>query len=107
LYFFLTYNSLKLQLKMQNQTRIVIENVNPQLDSGAFFIKRIIGQKVIVTANVFSDGHDVIASSVKYKHEKEKKWQEIRMQETGNDEWIAQFKVEKQGFYSLFCRRLG
>lgn len=38
---------------MQNQTRIVIENVNPQLDSGAFFIKRIIGQKVIVTANVF------------------------------------------------------
>jgi len=102
LYFFLTYNSLKLQLKMQNQTRIVIENVNPQLDSGAFFIKRIIGQKVIVTANVFSDGHDVIASSVKYKHEKEKKWQEIRMQETGNDEWIAQFKVEKQGFYTYF-----
>lgn len=87
---------------MQNQTRIVIENVNPQLDSGAFFIKRIIGQKVIVTANVFSDGHDVIASSVKYKHEKEKKWQEIRMQETGNDEWIAQFKVEKQGFYTYF-----
>lgn len=102
MYFFLTYNSLKLQLKMQNQTRIVIENVNPQLDSGAFFIKRIIGQKVIVTANVFSDGHDVIASSVKYKHEKEKKWQEIRMQETGNDEWIAQFKVEKQGFYTYF-----
>jgi len=87
---------------MQNQTRIVIENVKPQLDSGTFFIKRIVGQKIIVTANIFSDGHDVIAASVKYKHEKEKKWNEIRMHETGNDEWISEFKVEKQGFYTYF-----
>jgi starch synthase (maltosyl-transferring) len=85
---------------MQNQTRIVIENVKPQLDSGSFFIKRIVGQKITVTANVFSDGHDIIACAVKYKHEKDKKWQEIRMLETGNDEWISEFKVEKQGFYS-------
>jgi len=45
---------------MQNQTRIIIENVSPQLDSGAYAIKRIIGQKVTVTADVFSDGHDVL-----------------------------------------------
>lgn len=87
---------------MQNQTRIVIENVKPQLDNGTFFIKRIVGQKIVVTANVFSDGHDVVACSVKYKHEKEKKWNEVRMNEIGNDEWIAEFKVEKQGFYTYF-----
>lgn len=57
---------------MQQQTRIVIENVLPQLDGGAFAIKRIIGQKVDVTADVFSDGHDVIECQVKYKHEKDK-----------------------------------
>ena len=85
---------------MQNQTRIIIENVSPQLDGGAFFIKRIVGQKVTVTANVFSDGHDVVACAVKFKHENEKKWQEIRLFETGNDEWQAEFKVEKQGFYT-------
>ena len=85
---------------MQNQTRIIIENVSPQLDGGAFFIKRIVGQKVIVTSNVFSDGHDVVACSVKFKHEKDKKWSEVRMVETGNDEWRAEFKVEKQGFYT-------
>ena len=85
---------------MQNQTRIIIENVVPQLDGGAFFIKRIVGQKVVVTANVFSDGHDVVECCVKFKHEKDKKWQEVRMVETGNDEWIAEFKVEKQVFYS-------
>ncbi len=87
---------------MQNQTRIVIENVKPQLDSGAFFIKRIVGQKIEVTANVFSDGHDIIAASVKFKHENDKKWQDIRMKERSNDEWLAEFNVEKQGYYSYF-----
>lgn len=85
---------------MQNQTRIIIENVLPQLDCGAFAIKRIIGQKVRVTAAVFSDGHDVLESCVKYKHEADENWQEVRMTPTVNDEWFAEFKVEKQGFYS-------
>ena len=88
---------------MQNQTRIIIENVQPQLDGGAFFIKRIVGEKVVVTANVFADGHDVVAACVKFKHEKDKKWQEVRMTETGNDEWTATFKVEKQGQYLCSC----
>jgi len=87
---------------MQNQTRIVIENVLPQLDSGAFFIKRITGQTVTVTADVFSDGHDVIECSVKFKHEADKDWQEVRMKATENDAWTAEFKVEKQGYYTYF-----
>ena len=87
---------------MQTQTRIVIENVLPQLDHGHFAIKRIVGQKVQVTADVFTDGHDVIACCVRYKHEKDKKWQEIRMNPTDNDAWNAEFKVEKQGSYAYF-----
>jgi starch synthase (maltosyl-transferring) len=84
------------------QTRIVIENVQPQLDSGAFFIKRVVGQTVNVTADVFSDGHDVIQCCVKYKHEKDKSWNEVRMNPTGNDQWAASFKVQAQGFYTYF-----
>jgi starch synthase (maltosyl-transferring) len=87
---------------MQNQTRIVIENVLPQLDSGAFAIKRITGQKVVVTADVFSDGHDVIECCVKYKHENDKKWLEVRMTAIENDAWTAEFTVEKQGTYAYF-----
>jgi starch synthase (maltosyl-transferring) len=87
---------------MQQQTRIIIENVLPQLDGGAFFIKRIIGQTVVVTADVFSDGHDIMACCVKFKHEKDKNWQEVRMQPTENDTWKTDFKVEKQGYYSYF-----
>ena len=87
---------------MQNQTRIVIENVLPQLDGGINPIKRIINQKVKVTAAVFSDGHDVIECCVKFKHETEKKWQEVRMVHDVNDEWSAVFQVKKQGYYSYF-----
>lgn len=87
---------------MQNQTRIIIESVKPQLDGGSFYIKRIVDQKVNVSAHVFSDGHDVVECCVKYKHEKDKKWSEVRMSPTENDEWEAEFIVEKQGFYSYF-----
>ena len=87
---------------MQNQTRIVIENVLPQLDCGINPIKRIVNQKVNVTADVFSDGHDVVECCVKFKHENDTKWQEVRMVPKGNDEWFANFKVEKQGFYTYF-----
>jgi starch synthase (maltosyl-transferring) len=87
---------------MQNQTRIIIENVLPQLNSGNFAIKRIVGQKVIVTAEVFSDGHDVVESCVKFKHESENTWQEVRMTHIQNDEWSAEFHVEKQGKYTYF-----
>ena len=88
--------------KMQNQTRIIIENVSPQLDSGAYAIKRIVGQKVNITADVFSDGHDVLECCVKYKHESENKWHEVRMIPSVNDEWNADFKVQKQGYYTYF-----
>ncbi len=87
---------------MQNQTRIIIENVLPQLDGGIFAIKRIVGQKVRVTASVFSDGHDVIQCAVKFKHQSDKKWQEFRMIPADNDEWYCEFKVEKQGTYTYF-----
>ncbi|HEX9979868.1 MAG TPA: alpha-1,4-glucan--maltose-1-phosphate maltosyltransferase [Flavobacterium sp.] len=89
---------------MQNQTRVIIENVQPQLDSGAFFIKRVVGQKVMITADVFADGHDVIACSVLYRHEHEDSWNEIRMRHTGNDEWTAGFTVTKQGYYTYYVQ---
>lgn len=85
---------------MQNQQRVVIDYISPQLNGGEFFIKRIVNEIVTVNAHVLVDGHDVIAASVLYKHEKERTWKEVRMHELGNDEWQASFMVEKQGFYT-------
>ena len=85
---------------MYNQSRVVIDAVTPQINCGEFFIKRIVNEVVNVDAHVLVDGHDVIAASVLFKHEKAKKWNEARMYHVVNDEWKASFVVEKQGFYS-------
>ncbi|MBT8284355.1 MAG: DUF3416 domain-containing protein, partial [Flavobacteriaceae bacterium] len=81
------------------QERVVIENVNPQLQCGAYYIKRIVGEEVIVHADVLGDGHDVIQAEVVYKHQSEKSFTRLRMNHLGNDVHRAVFSVKKQGYY--------
>lgn len=85
---------------MQNQKRVVIDYISPEINGGEFFIKRIINEIVNVNAHVLVDGHDVIAAAVVYKHEKEKVWSDVRMHHVNNDEWSTSFNVKKQGFYT-------
>lgn len=85
---------------MQNQKRVVIDFVSPQIKGGEFYIKRVVNEIINVKAHVLVDGHDIIAASVLYKHESARVWQEVRMQDLGNDEWQTAFSVGKQGFYS-------
>jgi starch synthase (maltosyl-transferring) len=85
---------------MQNQSRIVIENVAPQLNQGTVSIKRVVNEIVNVTADVLVDGHDVLQASLLYKHESEKSWSEKRMYPTSNDGYLASFQTTKQGSYS-------
>lgn len=85
---------------MISQKRVVVDFVSPQINCGDHFIKRVLNEVVNVQANVVVDGHDIIAASVLYKHDGEKKWKEVRMQDVGNDEWKASFVVDKLGYYT-------
>ena len=87
---------------MFNQKRVLIENVLPQLDNGQFFIKRIVNQSVKVTADVFADGHDVLQAVIKFKHESDTIWTELRMNQNPNDAFDGVFIVQIQGYYSYF-----
>jgi len=86
-------------MTMLRQQRVVIENISPQLECGAFFIKRVIGENVTVVADVLGDGHDIIQTEVQFKHENQKSFENVRMNHMGNDVYRATFLVEKQGFY--------
>lgn len=85
---------------IKNQKRVVIDSVLPQLNCGEFYIKRIVNEIVKVDAHILCDGHDVLAATVLYKHEKDKKWNEALMYHLNNDEWQTSFTVEKQGYYT-------
>lgn len=82
---------------MRNRT--IIENVQPEINNGQYHIKRVPGEKVTVTADIFGDGHDHLRASLHYRHKDQKRWNEIFMEEVENDQWSASFKVEKKGFY--------
>ncbi|MGI9530333.1 alpha-1,4-glucan--maltose-1-phosphate maltosyltransferase [Lutimonas sp.] len=84
---------------MQKQQRVVIENVSPQINGGALSIKRVVGQLVHISADILADGHDLMAASILFKAQKDKKWSEVRMSAGQNDDWFGTIKVEKQGVY--------
>ena len=84
---------------MLKQERVIIENVSPQIQGGTNFIKRVLGESVVVYADVFPDGHDVIQAELLFKTANSKKYSTIRMEHLGNDVYKAQFLVEQQGFY--------
>ena len=85
---------------MQKQQRVVIDHVLPQINGGELSIKRVVGQLVNISADILADGHDLLAASILYKHQSEKKWSEVRMAPGNNDEWFGTIKVEKQGVYA-------
>lgn len=78
--------------------RVVIERVRPQIDCGRFAIKRVVGEKVIVEARVFADGHDQIACQVLYR-QGGGEMQSSPMKPLGNDQWCGEFSVLALGSY--------
>lgn len=81
------------------QNRVIIENVQPQINGGQYPIKRTPGDKVKVTADIFADGHDKLYAELLWKGAHDKKWKSVSMKPTGNDEWTASFSTEKVGKY--------
>ncbi|WP_276372294.1 alpha-1,4-glucan--maltose-1-phosphate maltosyltransferase [Chryseolinea sp. H1M3-3] len=86
-------------MELKGQSRVIIENVQPQVDEGLYPAKRTIGERVDVSADIFTDGHDHIRARLLYKKEGEAKWHEKEMQHVMNDEWRASFYVEEKGLY--------
>jgi starch synthase (maltosyl-transferring) len=105
--------------------RVIVERVWPEIDGGRFPIKRTIGERVAVSADIFADGHDLLAGVVKYRfrgpegsapqqsrqgrggsldppsadppsaHE----WQETPLTPLDNDRWEGSFTVTELGAY--------
>jgi starch synthase (maltosyl-transferring) len=79
--------------------RVVIARVEPEIDGGQFPIKRTIGERVRVNADIFADGHDKLGAMLLYRAAEESAWREEEMRLVENDRWEAQFRVEQLGRY--------
>ena len=51
----------------EGRKRVIIEAIQPQVDCGRYPARRILGDKVDISAAIFSDGHDHVAARLLYK----------------------------------------
>jgi starch synthase (maltosyl-transferring) len=85
--------------RTEGRKRVVVEALHPEVNSGRFPIKRVTGERVVVEADVFGDGHDILGCLLLYRQQNERSWQEAPMQPLANDRWRGEFCVTDPGFY--------
>lgn len=78
--------------------RVVIERLSPEVDCGRFPIKRVVGETVVVEADVFADGHDQVGCRILYWKQGAEP-QSSAMRPLGNDRWRGEFTVANMGRY--------
>jgi starch synthase (maltosyl-transferring) len=79
--------------------RIVIENVAPELDCGRYAVKREVGDRLQVEADIFKEGHDAVAAAIRFREEAEADWRESRMYFVDNDRWSGSIPLDRNARY--------
>lgn len=78
---------------------IIIENVAPELDGGRYPIKREVGDRLEVSADIFKEGHDVLAAALRYRTVQESAWHESPMHHVDNDRWAGHVDLTENTSY--------
>jgi starch synthase (maltosyl-transferring) len=78
-------------------SRVIIEGVHPEIDCGRFPIKRTVGEEVVVTGDIFTEGHDLLSAVVKHRAVEAVGWTEVPMTALGNDRWTGRFTATTRG----------
>ena len=81
----------------QDYPRVIIEAVEPQIDGGHFPVKRVVGEKLAVSADIYKEGHDKLAALLKVRPVGTATWQESPLQPGDNDRWHGEFTVTSIG----------
>ena len=77
---------------------VVIECVTPELDSGRYPVKRIVGDSFEVRADILKDGHDRLAARIRYSGPAAAEWHFVPMYYDQNaDQWVGGFRVDRAG----------
>src|SRR5919107_3862158 len=85
----------------QPPPRIQIEHPSPLVDCGRYPAKRTVGDVVLVAADIFRDGHDVLRAVVRWRGPGETDWSEAPMLHVDKAHagvrWEGSFPVDRPG----------
>jgi starch synthase (maltosyl-transferring) len=89
---------------------VIIEAVSPLVEGGRYPVKRAVGEDVVVEADVFKDGHDVVSAVLKWRKQGQAKWHETPMTCTdpyNGDRWRGVFSVFENAIYEYTIEAWG
>ena len=81
------------------QQRVVIDRVSPEIDAGRFPVKRLIGDVILVEADILCDGHDELDCQLSVRQGEAGQWMTFAMECVGNDRWQASFLADRVGLW--------
>ncbi len=76
-----------------------IEDVYPVVDAGRFPVKRIVHENIEIWADIYRDGHDVVAAALVWRLERDREWHQELMTHDSNDRWVGSFVPQESGRY--------
>jgi starch synthase (maltosyl-transferring) len=77
-----------------------IVDVYPLIDGGRFPVKRIVGERVEIWADIYRDGRDIVAAAVIWRHQHEHEWRREPMtHHSDDDRWSGSFVPEEVGHH--------
>jgi starch synthase (maltosyl-transferring) len=79
----------KVPLPQLRGGRIAIDHIQPEIDGGRYAIKRVIGDRLDVAADIYGDGHDILGAALLLRREGDKEWTAAPMRRWENDRWIG------------------
>ncbi len=83
--------------------RIRIRDVRPQIDGGRFDVKRTVGERLDVSAEVLRDGHDAIRAVLRFRPPGGE-WREAPMtwidRAVDGDRWEGSFVPDREGIWA-------
>jgi starch synthase (maltosyl-transferring) len=80
---------------------IVITHVGPALEDGRYPVKREVGDRLTVTADIFKEGHAVLAAAIVFRAQDESAWRESPMRLVDNDGWAGEFPLDSNTRYQF------
>jgi len=81
--------------------RIVIDDLRPRTPSDDHPPKAIVGAAVRVSADIFRDGHAILAARVRWRPAGESTWADVPMVDLGNDRWEAVIEPSTVGLHTF------
>jgi starch synthase (maltosyl-transferring) len=95
----MTVTILKFDAGAPPPSPVLIQRVEPSIDCGRYPIKREVGDTLEVTADIFRDGHDMLAAVVRFRPWDEDEWSEVPMRFLDNDRWGGSFPLTRNTRY--------